>query len=85
MIKDALSTKFLDPDDKVRAAVCKVYSQLDYETALHHVSEAQLRVVAERGLDRKVFHIFVMIETHHLIQILAPCTRRGHELYRQTI
>jgi hypothetical protein len=44
----------MDPDEKVRAAVCKVYSQLDYETALHHVSEAQLRLVAGRGVDKKV-------------------------------
>jgi sister-chromatid-cohesion protein PDS5 len=51
---ETLSGKLLDPDEKVRAAVCKLYSQLDYETALHHVSEAQLRRVAERGLDKKV-------------------------------
>jgi len=51
---EILSAKLLDPDEKVRAAVCKLYSQLDYETALHHVSEAQLRRVAERGLDKKV-------------------------------
>lgn len=51
---ETLSAKLLDPDEKVRAAVCKLYSQLDYETALHHASEAQLRRVAERGLDKKV-------------------------------
>ena len=51
---ETLGAKLLDPDEKVRAAVCKLYSQLDYETALHHVSEAQLRRVAERGLDKKV-------------------------------
>lgn len=51
---EALNAKLLDPDEKVRAAVCKLYSQLDYETALHHVSELQLRRVAERGLDKKV-------------------------------
>ncbi|KAG8216411.1 hypothetical protein J3R82DRAFT_6516 [Butyriboletus roseoflavus] len=48
-----LQLKLLDPDEKVRAAVCKVYSQLDYETALHYVSEAQLRAVAGRGMDKK--------------------------------
>ncbi|KAG5641986.1 hypothetical protein DXG03_003815 [Asterophora parasitica] len=53
---EALLSKFLDPDEKVRAAACKVYGQLDYETALHHVSEAQLRAVAERGVDKKVNH-----------------------------
>jgi sister chromatid cohesion protein PDS5 len=43
----------MDPDDKVRSAVCKLYSQLDYEAALHHVSETQLRAVAGRGLDKR--------------------------------
>ena len=51
---ETLGAKLLDPDEKVRAAVCKLYSRLDYETALHHVSDAQLRRVAERGLDKKV-------------------------------
>lgn len=46
--------KLLDPDDKVRTATCKLYSQLDYETALHHVSEDSLRHVAGRSLDKKV-------------------------------
>jgi sister-chromatid-cohesion protein PDS5 len=54
---DVLRLKLSDPDEKVRAAVCKVYSQLDYETALHHVSEAQLRSVAGRGADKKVCHL----------------------------
>jgi sister-chromatid-cohesion protein PDS5 len=49
-----LSAKVMDPDEKVRAAACKLYSQLDYEAALHHVSEAQLRAVAGRGKDKKV-------------------------------
>ncbi|KAI0251942.1 armadillo-type protein [Lactifluus subvellereus] len=52
-VEETLSAKLLDPDEKVRAAVCKLYSQLDYETALHHVSELQLRRVADRGLDKK--------------------------------
>lgn len=52
-IEDILRLKLLDPDDKVRAAVCKVYSQIDYETALHHVSTSQLRAVAGRGMDKK--------------------------------
>jgi hypothetical protein len=63
-IAETLGAKLLDPDEKVRAAVCKLYSQLDYETALHHVSEAQLRRVAERGLDKKVTssrHYFFLI------------------------
>ncbi|KAJ7755342.1 armadillo-type protein [Mycena maculata] len=52
-IEEALAAKLLDPDDKVRAAVCRVYAQLDYETALHHVKEEQLRAVAGRGVDKK--------------------------------
>ncbi|KAF8067855.1 armadillo-type protein [Lyophyllum atratum] len=53
VVEDSLRSKFLDPDEKVRAAVCKVYGQLDYESALHHVSESQLRALAERGVDKK--------------------------------
>ncbi|KAJ7695426.1 cohesin-associated protein Pds5 [Mycena rosella] len=52
-VEDALKSKLLDPDDKVRAAVCRVYAQLDYETALHHVKTDQLRAVADRGVDKK--------------------------------
>lgn len=55
---EALGAKIFDPEEKIRAAVCKVYSQLDYETALHHVSEAQLRAVAGRGVDKKVNYVF---------------------------
>lgn len=44
----------VDGDDKVRAAVCKVYGHLDYEAALHHVSVEQLKQLADRMLDRKV-------------------------------
>ncbi|KZP25702.1 ARM repeat-containing protein [Athelia psychrophila] len=53
VIEESLNTKLFDPDDKVRAAVCKVYSQLDYEMTLHHTTEAQLRAIAGRGLDKK--------------------------------
>ncbi|KII91267.1 hypothetical protein PLICRDRAFT_105332 [Plicaturopsis crispa FD-325 SS-3] len=53
IIEDSLQSKLLDPDEKVRAAVCRVYAEVDYETALHHVSEKQLRLVAGRGLDKK--------------------------------
>lgn len=44
----------MDPDDKVRASVCRIFSQLDYETALHHVSKLLLINMAGRGLDKKV-------------------------------
>lgn len=53
-----LTEKVFDPDEKVRAAVCKVYSQLDYESALHHVGKKQLLDIAGRGLDKKVRFTF---------------------------
>jgi sister-chromatid-cohesion protein PDS5 len=53
-VEDSLGAKLMDPDDKVRAAVCRVYGGLDYETALHHVKADQLRAVAGRGVDKKV-------------------------------
>uniref|UniRef100_D8QDI4 Uncharacterized protein n=1 Tax=Schizophyllum commune (strain H4-8 / FGSC 9210) TaxID=578458 RepID=D8QDI4_SCHCM len=52
-IEEALQSKLLDPDEKVRAAVCRVYAQLDYETVLHHVGEDQLRAIAGRGVDKR--------------------------------
>ncbi|XP_006463974.1 hypothetical protein AGABI2DRAFT_225984, partial [Agaricus bisporus var. bisporus H97] len=52
-LADALGAKLLDPDEKVRAAVCKMFSQLDYESALHNISESLLRSVADRFLDKK--------------------------------
>ncbi|KAH9932198.1 armadillo-type protein [Fomitopsis serialis] len=52
-LEEVIQSKLFDPDEKVRAAVCKLYSQLDYETALHHVSAGMLRAVAGRGLDKK--------------------------------
>lgn len=54
----AFHGKLVDPDEKVRVAACKLYSQLDYETALHHVSESQLRAVAGRVADKKVRFFF---------------------------
>ncbi|PIL27726.1 hypothetical protein GSI_10879 [Ganoderma sinense ZZ0214-1] len=62
--EEALRLKLLDPDDKIRAAVCKLFGQLDYETALHHVSVDQLKDVAGRGLDKKQS---VRIEAFHAI------------------
>ena len=48
-----MKEKVMDPDEKVRAAACRVYSHLDYESALHHVSKAQLQAVADRGMDKR--------------------------------
>ncbi|KAF7323824.1 hypothetical protein MKEN_00603700 [Mycena kentingensis (nom. inval.)] len=52
-VEDALGDRLMDPDEKVRAAVCRLYGQLDYETALHHVGVEQLRKLAERTQDKK--------------------------------
>ncbi|KAF8605742.1 cohesin-associated protein Pds5 [Ceratobasidium sp. AG-I] len=52
-VEEALKGKFMDPDDRVRAAVCKVFSQIGYEAALHHVTKAELEALAGRCLDRK--------------------------------
>ncbi|CAE6488948.1 unnamed protein product [Rhizoctonia solani] len=52
-MEEALKGKFTDPDDKVRAAVCKLFSQIDYEAALHHVTKSQLEELTGRCLDRK--------------------------------
>ncbi|KAJ3508895.1 hypothetical protein NLJ89_g5509 [Agrocybe chaxingu] len=52
-LEELLRLKIYDPDEKVRAATCKIYSQLDYETALRHVSEEQLKTVVGRALDKK--------------------------------
>lgn len=70
---EALLSKLLDPEEKVRAAVCKMYSQLDYETALHHVSDNQLQSVAGRGVDKKVKHNYLgNMVIHHQIVALRP-------------
>ncbi|KAI8986667.1 armadillo-type protein [Trametes punicea] len=60
----ALISKTLDPDDKVRAALCKLIGQLDYETALHHLSVDVLQEIAGRGLDKKQS---VRVEAFHAI------------------
>ncbi|CAA7268353.1 unnamed protein product [Cyclocybe aegerita] len=52
-LEELLRLKIYDPDEKVRAATCKIYSRLDYETALRHVSEEQLKTVVGRALDKK--------------------------------
>lgn len=81
---DALSAKLLDPDEKVRAAVCRLYSQLEYEVALHHVSESQWRAIAERGLDKKVTALTTILEGFRL-PCLGHGSDRGFELYWQSV
>lgn len=76
---EPLHMKLLDPDEKVRLAVCKVYSQLDYEMALHHATEAQLRAVAGRGLDKKVvgFASIVWIAAYADTPTITECGEGG--------
>lgn len=73
-IEEAFAAKLLDPDDKVRAAVCRVYAQLDYETALHHVKADQLRAVAGRGVDKKVRRVAPLCPPYPPHLCLACCT-----------
>lgn len=42
-----------DTDEKVRAAICQVIGALDYETALHHISQTLLKAVGGRMSDKK--------------------------------
>ena len=46
--------KIMDPDEKVRAATCKLFGEMPYETLSHHVSMHLLRAIGERILDKKV-------------------------------
>lgn len=43
-----------DADERVRAAICKVIGSLDFETALHHISEETLKAVGGRMSDKRV-------------------------------
>ena len=66
----SLKQKLLDPDEKVRAAVCKLYAALDYETSLHYVSEEQLHALGERSMDKKVCN--TIIRSHFYAHPLTP-------------
>lgn len=68
----------------MRAAVCRLYSQLEYEVALHHVSESQWRAIAERGLDKKVIFRTVPPERPHLL-CLGRGADRGLELHWKSL
>ena len=67
--------KILDPDDKVRAAVCKLYGALNYETAAHHVEKEQLMLVADRCKDKKVSHFYRVAQSLNLN--IAHCAPRS--------
>ncbi len=56
-----LQMKTLDPDEKVRAAVSKLYGQVDFETILHHVPRDHLQNLASRASDKKVSRRFSLL------------------------
>lgn len=47
-----------DAEEKVRAALCHVFGQLDYETALHHIDVETLRAIGGRVSDKKASSAF---------------------------
>lgn len=70
-----MRAKAFDPDDKVRAAVCKAYGELDFETVTYHVSEDTLRQIGSRCLDKKVklfpFIGLILILSQHTVRLEA--------------
>ncbi|CAI2176405.1 15434_t:CDS:10 [Funneliformis geosporum] len=52
-INEAIISKMLDVDDKVRIAVCKVFGQLEYECASKLVGKELFVEIAQRCRDRK--------------------------------
>ncbi|KAL1924376.1 uncharacterized protein VTP21DRAFT_7411 [Calcarisporiella thermophila] len=52
-ICDALLDKVLDPDEKIRATVCKLVGQLEYMVVLQNVDELLLQAVGKRCKDRR--------------------------------
>lgn len=54
VLLEAIISKMSDPDDKVRIAVCKVFSQLEYECASKLVEKGLFVELAKRCRDRKV-------------------------------
>ncbi len=56
-LEGALREKFQDVDERVRAAMCKIFAQLDYEIALHNVDLTTLKMIGDRVMDKKVSRI----------------------------
>ena len=56
-----------DSEEKVRSAVCRVFGQLDYETALHHINVETLRHIGGRTSDKKVsFFVHILFPAVHI-------------------
>lgn len=53
-LEKVLSSKLLDPDEKVRCAACAVLSTVDLELVLRHVDISLLHALSERIKDKKV-------------------------------
>lgn len=58
-----------DSEEKVRAAICRVIGSLDFETALHHISEETLRAVGGRMSDKKVSSMSL---SHARAELISP-------------
>ncbi|CAG8738368.1 4211_t:CDS:10, partial [Dentiscutata erythropus] len=52
-VNEAIITKMSDPDEKVRVAVCKVFSKLEYECASKLIEKELFIELAKRCRDRK--------------------------------
>ncbi|KAL7420002.1 Sister chromatid cohesion protein pds5 [Cryptotrichosporon argae] len=52
-LENELVDRTEDSDERVRAAICRTIGQLDYTTALHHVSSNLLRAIGARVSDKK--------------------------------
>ncbi|KAG0267491.1 hypothetical protein BG011_004525 [Mortierella polycephala] len=52
-LSEGLAEKLVDPDEKVRAAVCRTIGEFDYETSLHHIQKNTLIQVGHRCRDKK--------------------------------
>jgi hypothetical protein len=53
-VPGALADRIQDSDEKIRAAICMVIGSVEYETALHNLSQQTLRAVGGRMSDKKV-------------------------------
>ncbi|KAF9183757.1 hypothetical protein BGZ51_003819 [Haplosporangium sp. Z 767] len=52
-LNEGLAEKLVDPDEKVRATVCRIIGEFDYETSLHHLQKNTLIQVGHRCRDKK--------------------------------
>ncbi|GJJ73906.1 sister chromatid cohesion protein PDS5 [Entomortierella parvispora] len=52
-LREGLEQKIVDPDERIRAATCKVIGEFDYETSLHHIQKSTLTQVGHRCRDKK--------------------------------